>query len=70
MFGIIPGIEDHLTIVDRIKFTIEVDIGTSKDQSNLFGDLLKAFNPFGCSTISASFTGATGEGLTHSHDYP
>ena len=56
-------IENALAIVRGIKAAIEIEIGASEVQPDLFGHLLSTLSgPPGTSTMSVSLTGATGTG--------
>ena len=55
-------IEDALPIVCRIKTAIEIEIGTSEVQPDLFGHFLQRCKLSGNSTMSVALTGATGTG--------
>ena len=55
-------IENALAIVRRIKATIEVEIGASEVQPDLFGHLLQGFQTLRNRIMSVSLTGATGRG--------
>jgi hypothetical protein len=56
------SVEDDLPIVLGIEPSIEVEIRTSRTKPVILATLFNAFRPSGSSTISVSFTGATGSG--------
>src|SRR5271165_63351 len=60
-----PRVEDRFTVAPGIEPTIEIEIRTVDLQIGQSGHALQgvqSFNPSGRSTVSASFTGATGSG--------
>ena len=55
-----PRVEDRFAVAPGIEPAIEIEIGAVDCQIDQSGERFKAFNPSGSSTVSASFTGATG----------
>ena len=55
-------VEDGFAVVPRVKSAVEIEMRAVKVQILSLATRLRVFSPSGRSTVSVSFTGATGSG--------